>query len=281
MIRFRSLPFSNSFYLKAVIMRNASFEIKDQTTTIGSYTINHAVVGNGEHTVLLLPGAMGTMQSDFAPQFSGLDKTKYTLVSWDPIGYGKSRPPQREFISDFYGNDAKIVAKLMKKLGKQQYSVVGWSDGAITGTILAAMFPSSVQRLVLLASMAYVTQEDVDIYKKLKDISKWTPQLRGKLEAVYGAENLERLWTSYCQYFIDLLRSGDGEVCRRFLPQVLCPTLVLHGELDPIVPLHHGKFVADNIPNAKFHLVEQGKHNFHYKFADDVNSRIDQFLSEK
>ncbi|KAG8249092.1 hypothetical protein J6590_027850, partial [Homalodisca vitripennis] len=103
----------------------------------------------------------GTIQSDFAPQFSGLDKTKYTLVSWDPIGYGKSRPPEREYIADFYVNDAEVLAKLMKKLGKQQYSVVGWSDGAITGTILAALFPSCVHRLVLMATMAYVTQEDV------------------------------------------------------------------------------------------------------------------------
>ncbi|XP_046680880.1 valacyclovir hydrolase isoform X2 [Homalodisca vitripennis] len=209
----------------------------DQTTKVDKYTINHAVVGNGKHTILLLPGAMGTMQSDFAPQFSGLDKTKYTLVSWDPIGYGKSRPPEREYIPDFYVNDAEVLAKLMK--------------------------------------------EDVDIYESLKDISKWTPQLRSKLEAVYGAEYLERLWSNYCQYFINLLSSQNGEVCQRFLPQVLCPTLVLHGELDPLVPVYHGKFVADNIPNAKFHLVEKGKHNFHIKFADVINSKIDQFLSEK
>uniref|UniRef100_A0A1B6ENE9 AB hydrolase-1 domain-containing protein n=1 Tax=Cuerna arida TaxID=1464854 RepID=A0A1B6ENE9_9HEMI len=264
-----------------IVIRNVSSEIIDQTTKVDKYTINHAVVGNGKHTILLLPGAMGTMQSDFAPQFSGLDKTKYTLVSWDPIGYGKSRPPEREYIPDFYVNDAEVLAKLMKNLGKQQYSVVGWSDGAITGTILAALFPSCVHRLVLMATMAYVTQEDVDIYESLKDISKWTPQLRSKLEAVYGAEYLERLWTSYCQYFVNLLSSSNGEVCQRFLPQVLCPTLVLHGELDPLVPVYHGKFVADNISNAKFHLVEKGKHNFHIKFADSINSKIDQFLSEK
>jgi valacyclovir hydrolase len=54
------------------------------------------------------------MQSDFAPQFKGLDKERYTLISWDPIGYGKSRPPQREFIPDFYVNDANVLGKLME-----------------------------------------------------------------------------------------------------------------------------------------------------------------------
>lgn len=85
----------------------------------------------------------------------------------------------------------------------------------------------------------------------LKDISLWTPALREKLEAVYGRDQLTRLWTSYCEYFEHVLRDRDGEVCRTFLPQVKCPTLVMHGQLDPVVPVHHGRFVAENIPGAE------------------------------
>ena len=48
-----------------------------------------------------------------APQFEGLSKEKYTLVTLDPRGYGKSRPPERDFPLDFYRRDAEDAAGLM------------------------------------------------------------------------------------------------------------------------------------------------------------------------
>ena len=47
------------------------------------------------------------------PQYKGLDKNKYKLVTFDPRGFGKSRPPERDFPLDFYRRDAKDAADLM------------------------------------------------------------------------------------------------------------------------------------------------------------------------
>lgn len=43
-----------------------------------------------------------------------LDKKQFTLVAWDPPGYGYSRPPDRDFTGDFFHQDAEIAVKLMK-----------------------------------------------------------------------------------------------------------------------------------------------------------------------
>ncbi|CAG2122741.1 unnamed protein product, partial [Medioppia subpectinata] len=51
--------------------------------------------GTGEHVVLLLPGVLGTVQIEFKHQFQGFDLSAFTLVSWDPPGFGLSRPPER------------------------------------------------------------------------------------------------------------------------------------------------------------------------------------------
>lgn len=56
----------------------------------------------------------GTIWSDFKPQIEGLDKSKFTVVVMDPVGYGKSRPPNRTFDVDFYKKDAKFSSELMK-----------------------------------------------------------------------------------------------------------------------------------------------------------------------
>lgn len=49
----------------------------------------------------------------------------------------------------------------IQKLGHKNYSVIGWSDGAITGMILAATRPECVEKLVPLGGNAYTDENDV------------------------------------------------------------------------------------------------------------------------
>ena len=70
------------------------------------------------------------------------------VVSFDPRGYGKSRPPERDFPLDFYQRDADDAAALMAALGHTRYGVMGWSDGAISAVMLAASQAAAVDRLI-------------------------------------------------------------------------------------------------------------------------------------
>ena len=45
----------------------------------------------------------------------------------------------------------------MKALSFKKFSVLGWSDGGVSATILAALYPDSVQKLVIWDSNAYVS----------------------------------------------------------------------------------------------------------------------------
>jgi valacyclovir hydrolase len=66
-------------------------------------------IKNGRETempLLCMPGAMGTAETDFAPQLTGLSDTTQ-VISFDPRGYGRSRPPAREFPIDFYQQDSR------------------------------------------------------------------------------------------------------------------------------------------------------------------------------
>ena len=50
----------------------------------------------------------------------------------------------------------------MAALGHSSYHVVGWSDGAISATILAADRPAEVKSLVSFGGNAYFSAEDID-----------------------------------------------------------------------------------------------------------------------
>ena len=126
-------------------------------TPLGKSSTVHAALLNGADlftlqngdagpALLCMPGAMGTAETDFAPQLTGLSDAMQ-VVSYDPRGYGKSRTrscPVRDFPSgrvphkkdfyqpDFYQRDADDAASLMNTLGHKKYTVCGWSDGAIS-----------------------------------------------------------------------------------------------------------------------------------------------------
>ena len=71
---------------------------------------------NSNKIVLCVPGALGTTQSDFSYQLKEMSKD-FTMISFDPRGFGKSKKVTRNFNENFYEADANDGIQLMKKLG--------------------------------------------------------------------------------------------------------------------------------------------------------------------
>ncbi|XP_022608827.1 valacyclovir hydrolase isoform X2 [Seriola dumerili] len=190
--------------------------------------------GRGKHAVLLLPGALGSTRTDFGPQLKALNKENFTVVGWDPRGYGRSRPPDRDFPPDFFERDAKDAVGLMKALGFGKFSLLGWSDGGITALIAAARNPDLINKMVVWGSNAFVSQHDLELY--------------------------------------------DGSICMELLPLITCPTLIIHGEKDPMVPSFHPQSLLKHIKGSRLHLMPEGKHNLHLRYADEFNKLVEDFL---
>ena len=66
--------------------------------------------------------------------------------------------------------------------GFEKFSVLGWSDGGITGMILSGDRPELVEKLIVWGSNAFVSQEDIDLISKVRDLSKWSAKMREPLE---------------------------------------------------------------------------------------------------
>ncbi|PNJ70963.1 BPHL isoform 5 [Pongo abelii] len=153
---------------------------------VNGVQLHYQQTGEGDHAVLLLPGMLGSGETDFGPQLQNLDKKLFTVVAWDPRGYGHSRPPDRDFPADFFERDAKDAVDLMKALKFKKVSLLGWSDGGITALVAAAKYPSYIHKMVIWGANAYVTDEDSMIYEGIRDVSKWSERTRKPLEALYG-----------------------------------------------------------------------------------------------
>lgn len=134
---------------------------------VSGTSINYVQTGAGDKAILLLPGALGSAWTDFRPQIENLPKLlpDHTIIAWDPPGYGKSIPPQRNFTVDIFERDAESANALMTALGFTKFSALGWSDGGITCMLLAATYPEMVDRLVIWGSNSYILPEELEIYE--------------------------------------------------------------------------------------------------------------------
>jgi valacyclovir hydrolase len=221
---------------------------------------------------------MGTAETDFAYQLDGLAH-KHGVISLDPRGYGKSRPPNRRYPADFYHLDADDASAALDAVGCTACNVIGWSDGAISATILAAKRPDLVKKLVVFGIQASITKEDVDMYDGMRDVEQaWSKRMLETHRAVYG-DDVQPMWSSFCDA-MKMIYDAGGDFCQAQAKELRCPTLVLHGEKDPIVPPHHPQWFHENIPGSRMYTFPGGKHNIHQKFAKEFNERVLEFFAE-
>lgn len=239
--------------------------------------IHFEKAGNGSHIILLMPGAIGTGKTDFLPQLNGLNPDLFTIIAWDPPGYGDSRPPEKDF-NNFYANDAAMASKFMKVLNYHRYSVMGWSGGGITAMILAANDGiSSIQKLIIWGSNAYVNEEDRSAVERVRDPKTcWSESFRNVFINIYGEEEFYSLWSRWVSYYMTL-----DDICKKDLSKIDCPVLILHGDLDPMVAPEHPLYLVNNIPNATLYRFPKGKHNIHQRYAEEFNKLCEDFLTSK
>ena len=211
--------------------------------------------GNGSHALLCMPGALAGANF-FVPQINhfGRPGSGYTIIGYDPRGYGRSRQYSRVYSSPlYYEIDAKDAVGLMKALGFEEFSLLGWSDGGTCAIITAAMFQDAIKNLVVWGAHAYVEQSDLENFEKLRNVDNWNPTIRTMMEQYYGQE----LATAYNKWLdgfssvcTDPVRQGD--ICKKEVREVRCPTLIVHGDQDAIVPISQIEFLQNNFQNSQY-----------------------------
>ncbi|KAH7636490.1 serine hydrolase BPHL [Dermatophagoides farinae] len=257
---------------------------------IGEFNICFEKFGHGPIAVLVIPGAIGTAKSDFDIQFnpkhSGcLDFERFTFICVELPGWGRSIPPERPIGPNVLHDDADRCDELMKKLGYNEYSVYGWSEGSKVAIIMARKFGGSrIRSSIVQGLMTFHTDSASKNIMWSRDIQNWDIELLRKYEQAYGddIDRVEDLW----QRHIDLAIENYG----RYYPQGLlgpvqdglrkiqCPTLVLHGDRDFFIELKQAEHVAANVPNSRLIRFPNCGHNLHHVESIKFKQTVENFL---
>lgn len=188
------------------------------------------------------------------------------------------------------------VHAVMDAVGSERAVLIGVSEGGPMCSLFAATYPERTTALVMIGTYA----------KRIRDEDyPWAPTEKQR-EAFYelmqrewggpvgideraptmaGDEEFRKWWATYLRMGASpgaavALTKMNAEIdVRGVLPSIRVPTLVIHRSGDICLKVEEGRFVAAQIPNAKY--VELGGID-HLPFVgdqDEVLDEIEQFVT--
>ena len=264
--------------------------IEVRRISIGSQTLEVALrFGDGQRPPLLLFNGIGANWELARPFLEALTDT--TAIIFDVPGVGGSPVPSQPYRPSRL---ARLAADLVAELGYSEIDLAGVSWGGGIAQQFAHQYPKVCRRLVLAATSpgAIMVPARPSVLWKMatprrytdKDyMNKVAPEIYGgafrkdpsligsHAKTMHGARNLG--------YFYQLL-AMTGWTSLPWLWSLPQPTLVLMGSDDPLVPVINGRILAQLIPNAKLHLIDDG-HLFMVTRPKETAAMIEAFLSEE
>jgi class 3 adenylate cyclase len=215
------------------------------------------------------------------------------LVLFDAIGSGLSDPlPELAHSLDSWTTDVRIV---MDAVGLERAVLHCYDSAGTMAMVFAAIYPERVSSLILVNTFAKlrrtddfpigVTPEQWSQYREFA-VSNWG---NGKLSGFFAGSRVddaelevlarqERRVFSPGAFGRYLDRELAADV-RSALPTIQSPTLILHRAHNRTVDPAHGRYLAEQIPSARYVEVEGTAHAPYEGDTQPILDEIREFLT--
>lgn len=202
--------------------------------------------------------------------------------------------------------EALVAAREDARAHGRPLVVGGLSMGAVMALMLAADYPDDVDGVACLSPTLFYDGWNVPWYRKLLPIVSYTPlkyfaffresdpyglkdaALRGKIAVRYGQMTLrdseEAGELGYAHFPVRLFCEMRPLIarCKRLLPDVRCPVLLLQAEEDDMTGPANSEFIRARVGSSRRELVLL-RNSYHLITADleraSVASHLQQFCS--
>ena len=234
---------------------------------IRGFKMYYEQYGKGE-PLLIIHGNGGSI-NNFLYQIPYFAKNYHVILA-DSRAQGKSVDTRDSLSYEMMTDDLNA---LLDKLNLKSCYVIGWSDGGINGLLLAMRHPDKVKKLAVTGANLWPDTTAVDpfIYHwamnmnkitrdSIKKMKVPTPEIKNELKLLH-------------------LLSYEPHITVEQLHAITCPTLVIGGDHDALLP-QHTMLIAQSIPNSYLWIIPNSGHSTPIYKRDQFNQVVSDFFSQ-
>jgi 3-oxoadipate enol-lactonase len=254
--------------------------------TSGQARIHYALEGQNRLPALVFSNSLGADHSMWDPQASVFQK-RFRVLRYDTRGHGQSSSAPGPYSIELL---AKDVIALLDAQGLDRAYFCGLSMGGMIGMWLGINVPERLHKLVLCNTGARIgTQEtwDTRIETVRKNgmksvasavVERWfTPAFHQKSPATISS-TLKMIESANPDGYAACCAAIRDFDCREQLGKIRTPTLVISGAHDPATPPADGRFLAQEIPAARY-VELNAAHLSNIEDQDRFNHELAAFLN--
>ena len=219
--------------------------------------------------VLLLHGGLGNA-GNWGHQVPELLAAGYRVIVMDTRGHGRSSWDGTPFSYQRLAADALAV---LEHFGVARAAIVGWSDGADTGLILAMQHPERIAGLVFFACNVDAT--GVKPFEMTETIGR----IFARHVADHAALSPDPGGFETMQQAVGEMQRTQPNLTASDLGSVTVPVLSLIGEHDEFITRAHAEYLAATIPGARFQLLPEISHFAPLQRPAAFNAAVRDFLA--
>jgi len=260
---------------------------------VGDFNIEYYVEGSGPP--LLMISGFTAQASGWSEPFTQRLQQSFSTIRYSHRGTGTSDRLAGEITLRDLADDA---AGLLTALGIEKAHVLGVSMGGMIAQELALNHPQRVQGLVLGCTACggkhrvAAAPEVMELLTPQPGLSR-EEQVRRSWPAITTPEFLEshldvmeeRLRTSLINptpIETAMRQMAAVQVFDSYerLPQIVTPTLILHGDCDVLVPVENALVLKNRIQGAEMHIFPVAGHLFIWEFPEESAGAVVEFLAK-
>jgi pimeloyl-ACP methyl ester carboxylesterase len=254
-------------------------------------SIAYRVQGEGPPLVLVMGYRLNSAAwpATFIEQLA----RRFTVITFDNRGTGQSDKPVEGYE---IANMARDVCGALDELGVAEVNMLGYSMGGAIAQEFVRQFPVRVSKLILCATLAGGPQASYaksSVVSLMRDLDGLSPEQAARRiwKVTYAPDYLERHQTLAEEqmrreitlptplHAADLQFQAFAEFDgSQALSQIRCPTMVLTGDLDQLIPPQNSLMIAPLIPNAKLRLIAGAGHRVLWEATGTCIDLITEFL---